>query len=227
MHTKSNKYKPPAYRSRSFHCPHCGVFAEQHWEVLLYKEFILNQGMPAIIDGKKAEYSVCQYCKHPTLWSASNLVYPSLGGYPPPNDDLPDEVKKLYVEAGSVAQLSPRSCCALLRLALQELLIQLGESGKINSAIESLDQQGLDSRIKEALHTVRVIGNQAVHPGKIDFDEFIDTNVLFELLNAIARDRITMPRERAEMYDKLPKGDRDFIEQKDKKSKERKHQNQS
>ena len=68
--------------------------------------------------------------------------------------------------------------CALLRLALQELLIQLGVSGDINSAIKSLVQKGLDSNIKDALHTVRVIGNHAVHPGNIDFDEFVETNAL-------------------------------------------------
>lgn len=227
MNAKSNRYQPPEYRLRSFHCPHCGVFANQHWGVLNYKEIILGQGRNAVIDGKKAEYSVCEYCKHPMLWSASDFVYPSLGGHPPPSDDLPDKVRKLYVEAGLVAQLSPRSCCALLRLALQELLIQLGESGDINSAIKSLVQKGLDSNIREALHTVRVIGNHAVHPGNIDFDEFIETNALFELLNAIARDRITIPRERAEMYDKLPKRDRDFMEKMDKKLEEKEQLNQS
>lgn len=169
------------------------------------------QGRDASLGGKKAEYSVCEYCTQPALWSGSKLIYPIHGGFPQPNEDMPDDVKEMFLEAGSILQLSPRSAAALLRLALQMLLKQLGESGDIVKAINSLEAKGLDPSIKNALHTMRVSGNHAVHPGKIDFDEDINTYGLFELLNAIVKDRITFPRERQEMYESLPKGDKEFI----------------
>lgn len=220
MNTKPSKYYPPAYRNRAFHCPHCGVYAAQHWATLKFKmkEFLIDTGTDARIGNNKAWYSVCEHCNHPALWSDSILVYPSSGGFPLPNEDLPDEVMAIYREAGSVAQLSPRAACALLRLALQMLLKKIGESGDINKAIESLDRNGLDPEIKRALHTVRVIGNHAIHPGRIDFEENTDTNGLFELLNAIVRDRITLPRERLEIFNRLPKEEREFIAKQDRKS---------
>lgn len=218
MKTHSDKYYPPSYRSRSFHCPHCGVYAAQHWGILRFKEppQLFSAGREASLGGTRAEYSVCEHCTQPTLWSGTKFVYPNDGGYPQPNEDMPDEVKKVFHEAGAIVQLSPRSAAALLRIALQMLLKQLGESGDIVKAIKSLDAKGLDPSIRDALHTVRVIGNHAVHPGKIDFDEDIDVFGLFELLNAVTKDLITFPRERQEMYEGLPKGDKDFIAQKSK-----------
>lgn len=52
---------------------------------------------------------------------------------------------------------------------------------------------------------VRVVGNEAVHPGTIDLKDDRDTALrLFSLVNAIADQMITHPNVVQEMYDQLP-----------------------
>jgi len=75
----------------------------------------------------------------------------------------------------------------------------------------------VSSRIQQALDAVRVIGNNAVHPGEIDLRDDAETATrLFELLNLIVDVTITQPRKVAEMYDKLPESSRQAIEKRDK-----------
>jgi hypothetical protein len=63
----------------------------------------------------------------------------------------------------------------------------------------------LDVRVQKALDTVRVIGNESVHPGEMDLRDDPETaGMLFALVNAIANDMITQPRLRDELYAKLP-----------------------
>ncbi|WP_082741820.1 DUF4145 domain-containing protein [Burkholderia sp. MSMB1072] len=55
------------------------------------------------------------------------------------------------------------------RLAVPKLYVPLGESGKhIDSDIASLVQKGLRPKIQRAPDIVRVIGNESVHPVKLD-----------------------------------------------------------
>lgn len=45
---------------------------------------------------------------------------------------------------------------------------------------------GLPPKVKEVLYSVRVIGNESVHPGTLDFKDDRDTaNKLFRLVNFI------------------------------------------
>eukprot|EP01031_Cornospumella_fuschlensis_P049643 gene49643-60771_t len=83
----------------------------------------------------------------------------------PPNPDLPENVLSIYNEAANIVNSSPRGALALLRLAIQELCINLGESGKdLNKDIGNLVSKGLLPDVQKALDVVRVIGNNAVHP---------------------------------------------------------------
>ena len=130
---------------------------------------------------------------------------------------MPTDAKEDYLEARSIVALSPRAACALLRLALQRLMPALGEkSGDLNTDIGSLVQKGLDPDVQKALDVLRVIGNNAVHPGEIDLSDDADTAAaLFGVLNFIVEQRIERPQKLQTLYEMLPTGAREQIERRD------------
>ena len=131
--------------------------------------------------------------------------------------DLPAEIVADYEEARAIVSLSPRGAAALLRLAVQKLCKHLGKPGKdINDDIKSLVSDGLPATVQKALDSVRVIGNQAVHPGTIDFQDDSDVaSSLFKLVNFIAHKMLTEPREVEEIYNSLPASKLAAIERRD------------
>ena len=188
-----SEYFPPQYQSTGFHCPYCNVYADQKWINTIWKTPLLNidnirQVRESKIDikGVAVEVSTCSRCRNPTFWLDEKIIYPPIRMSPLANSDLPDSVKKVYNEAASIANQSPRAACALLRLAIDMLLKHLGEAGTINEGIKNLVKKGLDERIQQALDIVRVTGNNAVHPGEIDFNDSTDVQTLFGLINLIA-----------------------------------------
>ena len=146
------------------------------------------------------------------------MLVPENTTAPLPHPDMPDAVLFDYEEARLVAGKSPRSSAALLRLAIQKLCIELGEKGKnINDDIASLVRKGLPVEIQQALDIVRVVGNNAVHPGELSNDDVSEISTgLFELVNQIVEDRISRPKKLQAMFDKLPAGAREAIQKRDK-----------
>jgi hypothetical protein len=66
------------------------------------------------------------------------------------------------------------------------------------------------------LDTVRVIGNNAVHPGQIDLNDTSEVAAsLFRLVNAIVEQMITHPKQVAELYGSLPAAALEAIERRD------------
>jgi hypothetical protein len=112
------------------------------------------------------------------------------------------------IEAGEIVDLSARGAAALWRLAIQKLMPHLGENGKnINDDVGALVKKGLDARAQKALDAVRVIGNNAVHPGAIDLnDDKAAAIKLFDLVNYIVETQITAPKKIDEIYGTLPAG---------------------
>jgi hypothetical protein len=163
--------------------------------------------------------SRCYACNKLTIWVNRSVAHPPVRHAEPPNEDLPDDIKADFNEARSVLALSPRSSAALLRLCIQKLCMALGGSGKdLNEDIGNLVNKGLDSRIQKALDIVRVIGNEAVHPGVLDLRDDRDTATrLFRLVNLIADKMISEPKLVAAMYESLPESKRDQINQRDKR----------
>jgi hypothetical protein len=166
--------------------------------------------------------SECYNCKKIAVWVHDSLLYPHEKLGIRPNADLPEEIIKDFEEARDIVSLSPRGAAALLRLCIQKLCIYLGENGKnIDSDIASLVSKGLDPLVQKSLDIVRVIGNEAVHPGVIDLNDNRDTaNELFGLINSIADQMITHPKNVKILYEKLPENKRKAIEDRNKKAKE-------
>jgi hypothetical protein len=194
--------QPPASRAHSFTCPHCDTYAAMDWASV----------RPEI------ELATCQHCDNFSIWVGAKMVYPDQIAVPPPNGDLADDVQADYLEAARILDRSPRGAVALLRLAIQLLCKQLGQPGKeLSDDIATLLKDGrITKPVQQALDIVRVVGNNAVHPGQIDLRDDRDTALtLFELINVIADRAITQPMKIQKIYDSLPAGARDSIEKRD------------
>ncbi len=137
---------------------------------------------------------------------------------PKPHNDMPECIREDYEEAMGVFKHSARSSAALLRLAVEKLCKELGETGKtINDDIASLVKKGLPTHIQQALDIIRVIGNEAVHPGMIDVRDNPEIAMeLFGLLNEIIDDRISKQNRIQARYDSLPQSKLDGIKDRDK-----------
>lgn len=219
--SKMTAYTAPAFYKEAFNCPHCGAFAHIRWEskdALVYYQ------------------ATCAYCSKYSLWRVTEIdsdanyspfptkgemLYPDFGSAPLPAEDMPEDVKNDYEEAARIFNTSPRGAAALLRLGLQKLCIHLGEEGKnINADIRSLVNKGVFSgQVIQVADTLRITGNNAVHPGQIsdaDFDRAAAK--MFDLINFIVKKAITEPKELKELYQLMPENARNAAEAQDKKN---------
>lgn len=97
----------------------------------------------------------------------------------------------------------------------------MGEEGKnINADIRSLVEKGkLTGVAIKVADTLRITGNNAVHPGQIsdtDFDRV--AGKMFDLINSIVKETITRPKEWNELYQLMPENARNAAEAQDKKN---------
>ena len=226
----------PQFNLNHFTCPICGVYAHQKWQKILNEQYypiVDLTGMRKDIQASVAfakdtlisrksgslYISRCQHCKQTSLWLNKKLIYPATSIIPLPSKDMPANVANIYSEAASIYSLSPRSSAALLRLGLQMLLRHLGENGNnINNDIGNLVKKGLPEIVQKAADTIRYMGNQAVHPGTINFKDNDDTaKTLFEIMNIIVYHMITVPKSVDNIYNTLPTSIREQIDKRDKK----------
>ncbi|HGW3981560.1 DUF4145 domain-containing protein [Acinetobacter baumannii] len=210
----------PKIRLKSFHCPFCNVYSSMSWDIFKQEsEYILS-------------FAQCLHCNESSIWRENAdkssiyikkyhegmMVYPTSEINILPSEDMPSDVREDFNEARTIYYKSPRAAAALLRLALQKLCIHLGQSGKnINTDIGNLVSEGIiNRRIQKAADTVRIVGNNAVHPSEMD-DQDIDkiAEKLFSLINMIVYSAITEPKEVDETFNKTPQGARDAIEKRD------------
>jgi len=201
-------YVAPRSEANAFNCPWCNAYAQQAWI-----------GVSATHGSLKGLVgSLCARCHRYALWVDEKMVYPTSPTAPLPIEDMPDNVKTDFTEARNVLNASPRAAAALLRLALEKLImVELGVRGKdLNDAIGTLVKEGLPDKAQKALDSVRVIGNEAVHPGQIDLSDNVETaTTLFRLLNWIVDGMITRPRKIDEIYESLPQSKKEAIERRD------------
>lgn len=207
-------YVAPKCGQPAFTCPNCGAYAQQrNWGYDEKGQGPFNSNLGQFVLG----VSRCMHCQEHTIWRFEEMVYPHRGSAPMPNRDMPPNVLKDYEEAASILAKSPRGAAALLRLCIQKLCIQLGgKGGNINDDVGALVARGLPLQVQQALDSVRVIGNNAVHPGQIDTDNPDVAGSLFALVNLVTDYMISKPQEVQAIYASLPKGAIAAIEKRDK-----------
>lgn len=213
----NNKYIAPEEYLQSFTCPHCQTLSLMHFESHHFQEDI-NVSFTNFPEIKnKLNIARCCNCGKKIVWIDNEYIYPNIVAEEV-NPDLPESVKQLYNEAGLIYNLSPRAACALLRLAIEKLCHELGETAdKINDNIAALVKKGLSPKVQKALDLVRVVGNNAVHPGKIafDVDDITTAKSLMRLVNMIGQIMITDPKDIDNMYSQLPETTKKSIERRD------------
>lgn len=173
----------------------------------------LRERIQALDTGNDVEEA--PVAEYETGW---RLVHPATTQAPAPNTDLPDAIRRDYDEAAQVLPHSARAAAALLRLAVQRICKELGEPGKdINTDIGSLVRKDrISASLQQAMDTVRITGNESVHPGTLDVSDDPDLALaLFHLVNKIAEKAFTEPREMAELYAKMPESKRNGVAQRD------------
>ncbi len=211
-----NTYQPPEFLATAFNCPCCGAYAQQDWfDLQLRNENTIYDFSDQM--SERFHGSQCAHCERVAIWFNEKLVFPNIGPAELPNPDMPEDIKADYEEANTIANASPRGAAALLRLAIQKLCKHLGKPGKnINQDIAALVADGLPPKVQQALDSVRVIGNEAVHPGTLDLrDDPTTAAQLFRLTNFIVQKMISEPKEIDGIYSSLPERKREEIERRD------------
>lgn len=212
------KYIEPATDKKSFTCPHCGVVSLMHFHCISYIDKDLLEFHERKHGGNSwVQVATCHNCCKHIIWVDNIYAYPDIVAEEA-NSDMPEGVKQLYNEAGLIYNKSPRAACALLRLAIDRLCNELGETDRdINKNIGELVKKGLPTSVQQALDVVRVVGNKAVHPGQIafDVDDVGTATMLMRLLNIIVSRMISEPKEIAGLYDQLPESVKQSITRRD------------
>jgi hypothetical protein len=202
-------YVAPEHGEEAFTSPHCEVYTSQSWENLY-----VRGRPPARMPGGGSPFadtpisrSICFHCGEHCYWYDEDMLYPANVNVPMPSPDLPDDLKPDYMEAREIFNSSPRGAAALLRLVIQKLMKALGEPGKdINTEIgELVQKRKISARTQKMLDSVRVIGNEAVHPGTLDVrDDRTLAGALFSLVNLIMVEAVSYDKYVDSVYQKLP-----------------------
>ena len=214
----AKKYIEPQINLTSYTCPHCNTISLVEKATHRFNSDVHGGRMGGIEIQNILTIHRCQCCGKKIIWIDDNYVYPDIVAEEA-NPDMPESVRQLYNEAGLIYNKSPRAACALLRLAIDRLCNELGETDKdINKNIGELVKKGLSPSVQKALDIVRVVGNKAVHPGQIAFDvDDKETAVaLMKLVNMITERMITEPQAIDSMFEQLPDSAKNAIENRDK-----------
>lgn len=214
----AKNYIEPKKDLVKYTCPHCNTISQVEQSAHHFQSDVYDRcgRMMGILN--QVTIHKCQCCGKKIIWIDNNYVYPDIVAEEA-NPDMPEPVKQLYNEAGLIYNKSPRAACALLRLAIDRLCNELGETDRdINKNIGALVKKGLPQSVQQALDVVRVVGNKAVHPGQIafDVDDKGTATMLMRLLNIIVERMITEPNEIDSLYQGLPESIKTSIENRDK-----------
>ncbi|NNA49767.1 MULTISPECIES: DUF4145 domain-containing protein [Pseudomonas] len=190
-------YVAPAFFKELFNCPHCSALSHMSWHHL-------GMNQTTLIFAARCTCNEFTYWlplgEISPIWKrhmSGRMIYPFSSVAPIPEEDMPADVKIDFEEARQVFNHSPRAAAALLRLCVQKLCQQLlGKEGNIHQLIGELVPLGLPNRVLKAFDTIRIFGNESVHPGTVNLNETPDVALaLFTLLNIAVRHCITEEKE--------------------------------
>ncbi len=225
-------YEAPEFYKDAFNCPHCNAYSRMVWSRLYsYKQ---NFEIKDI----EVHAVRCEHCERHSIWEGvylhtdleyaeeanaenakkSTQLFPYASTAPMPSPDLPEDCKGDFMEARDIFARSPRGSAALLRLVVQKLCKNLGMPGQnINDDIKMLvRERNLSEMVQQALDAIRVIGNNAVHPGELQLEDDAETAiVLFEMVNIIVDEMISKPNKAQALFDRLPAGAKAAIAKRD------------
>ncbi len=107
------------------------------------------------------------------------------GDVPP----LPKGLLPLYDEAVAIADTSPASACALLRMLVQALVKKAGGRGRnLTKDLNDMAGSGLDVGVLRALDTAQLTDSHARRPGELDLTNgHSDVQNLSVLVHVLAR----------------------------------------
>lgn len=206
-----NNSEQPGVEKRFFTCPHCGCLAQMKW--YYFSEEIFDKNRRA---NRNVKTAFCIKCDKPSIWLDDEMVYPLSSGIVP-NDEMPDSVKKTFVEAQSILNISPRGSCILLRLCLEQLLTCLGCDQKtLSKKIDAISKG--HPELKVMMDTLRIAGNSFVHSESLEeLDQKLDelngveldpkktALTLSEIINCLVHALIVFPGNIKEILAKASK----------------------
>lgn len=191
-------------------CPHCKIRSNDRD----YETTSIPTGhIKDYFDEVEAPYERgkmlrCPVCNKLTVLIDDKIVYPN--NLPiEPNNDMPEDVKAIFIEALSIANKSPRAACALLRLCTEKLCLHLGANQHKNLA-EKIKEISTNPDVINLLEACRIAGNKAVHPALVDITEndVILVKNLAKFINLVITTTITTQRLAEDIKNRFTPKDR-------------------
>ena len=207
----------PELLKPNFQCLYCKITTQHEWRELTSKELQGSIHYTSLEGLDNFKISICYSCDRIAMWHNDKIIFPNTTHQPPAHAEMPDLVKQIYNEAASISQLSPRASCALMRCAVEALVINVGYKGSLFESIGQMYKEGLiDDAIKDSLDIVRLTGNDSVHGNQIDMNEETDIDYMFILINEIV-ESISSRKRRKDMLEKFGESRLDSIKKRDSK----------
>ena len=119
------------------------------------------------------------------LWDASGMLPTLAKDVLPMSHKFPSGIRARYEDAHRVSD--PGSACLLLRAVCEDLCREKGVPGNgLHEMIGNLESAGASPRLVKALDAIRIIGNNAAHGGKRNYD--LEKEQLLEVAHIIVEE---------------------------------------
>ena len=197
----------PEYGNKKFQCPHCNTVATQEWFTAN------NAGDTATGIVQHLYFNYRAHINDYAQREVASFLKEIDGGFK----------RNFYSFVPKGFSVATCSSCEDFTLWVNKEIVYPKKTtlpppnDDLNEDIKALVAEGMSPKIQQALDLLRVIGNNAVHPGQINLDDNTEiAQKLFGILNFIAEELITKPKELEGLYaDLIPADTQDHIKQRD------------